>query len=62
MYKEALAWKTMRIMVVDDEEFCIAAMKTMCQQFGISVSNHIDFCFNGQEAIDTVMQAYEIGI
>jgi len=40
-------------MVVDDEEFCISAMKALLGIFGVH-ANHIDFCNNGKEAIDQV--------
>ena len=39
-------------MVVDDEEFCIAAMKAMFKVLGIDNVNHVDFCIDGQEAIN----------
>ena len=29
IFAEAQKWKNERIMVIDDEEFCISAMKTM---------------------------------
>ena len=34
-------------MVVDDEEFCIAAMRAMLTLAGIEVEYHVDFCING---------------
>jgi PleD family two-component response regulator len=37
MYDQSRKWKDQQIMVVDDEEFCIAAMKAMLQQAGIDI-------------------------
>ena len=36
-----------RIMVVDDEEFCIAAMKIMLELAGVDAKNKVDFCIHG---------------
>ena len=47
-------------MIVDDEEFCIAAMESMLKMFGIN-KNHIDFCFNGREAMNTFKEAHSQG-
>ena len=49
-------WKEKRIMIVDDEEFCIAAMESMLKIFGIDL-NHTDFCINGLEALNTYKDA-----
>ena len=49
-------------MVVDDEEFCIAAMKAMLESAGIDINHQVDFCSDGQEAIDTLVKSYEKGI
>ena len=38
-------------MVVDDEEFCISAMKILLHSFGIT-KHQIDFCINGKEAVN----------
>ena len=51
----------MRIMVVDDEEFCIAAMESMLELAGIDVKNQVDFCIHGQEAVDKLQQSYQLG-
>ena len=34
-------------MVIDDEEFCIAAMKAMLGLIGIDTEHLVDFCING---------------
>ena len=44
-------YKKNRIMVVDDEEFCITTMLILLNS--LDITNHwIDFCFNGKEALD----------
>ena len=48
-------------MVVDDEEFCIAAMKGMLNSSGIEISHHVDFCINGKEAIEKLIESYKMG-
>ena len=49
-------------MVVDDEEFCISAMKTVLGLVGLDTQNIVDFCINGQEAIDMVKNYYSHGL
>ena len=44
-------------MFVDDEEFCLSAMKQMISIFGINISKHIDCCINGKEAVDTFKES-----
>ena len=48
-------------MVVDDEEFCIAAMKGMLKSSGIEISYHVDFCISGKEAIEKFIESYKMG-
>ena len=55
-------WSQKRIMVVDDEEFCIAIMKALLDSCGFNSDYEIDFCINGQECLDKVIQAYEHGM
>ena len=45
-------------MVIDDEEFCIAAMKAMLGLVGVDVFNYVDFCINGKEAIEMIKTCY----
>ena len=49
-------------MVVDDEEFCIATMKALFDNCGFNSEYEIDFCINGQECVDKVIDAYENGM
>ena len=49
-------------MVVDDEEFCIATMRAIFQNVGFDCDYEVDFCINGQECLDKVIEAYENGM
>ena len=49
-------------MFVDDEEFCLSAMKQMISILGINTSKHIDYCINGKEAIEKFIESTSIGI
>ena len=49
-------------MVVDDEEFCIAIMKGFLEICGYNSEYEVDFCINGQESVDKVIEAYENGM
>jgi hypothetical protein len=40
-------YKNNRIMVVDDEEFCIASMKSMLFSAGVDTEHQVDFCITG---------------
>ena len=51
-----------RILVVDDEEFCISTMQIMLTMAGLDTENQVDFCISGQEAIDSVTRAYDNGL
>ena len=49
-------------MVVDDEEFCISAMKVMLNVMGIDNINHVDYCINGQEAVNKLVDTHAKGM
>ena len=51
-----------RIMVVDDEEFCISAMKILLKLAGIDIQNQVDFCIHGREAVTKLKKSYELGL
>jgi CheY-like chemotaxis protein len=40
------------VLVVDDEEFCIASMDAMLTIAGINTKHQVDFCITGKEALD----------
>ena len=61
MNEKSKEWKEQRVMVVDDEEFCIAAMRGMLNTLGINAMYHVDFCINGQDAYDRFIEAYKKG-
>jgi CheY-like chemotaxis protein len=46
--------KNNRILVVDDEEFCIAAMKALLFKMGIDIQFQVDYAINGLEALSLV--------
>lgn len=48
-------------MVIDDEEFCIAAMQGMLGLLGIDTAHQVDFCINGKEAIKMLTDSYQKG-
>ena len=50
-----------RIMVVDDEEFCISALRSMLVKQGIN-QWQVDYCFDGLEAVRCVKKAYKTGM
>ena len=45
-------FKNNRIMVVDDEEFCISSMRAILHSQGINVDYQVDYCINGKEAFN----------
>ena len=50
-------YKTNRLLVVDDEEFCLTAMKAILNSLGIDTTYQIDFCINGEEALNQVIDS-----
>ena len=51
-----------KVLVVDDEEFCLSAMKGLLFKAGINLEFQCDFCINGIEAIDLVKKMYSQGM
>jgi two-component system sensor histidine kinase/response regulator len=51
-----------RILLVDDEEFCIATLTSLLQCQKIDTVNLVDTCLNGEEALHHLMSAYSSGI
>jgi CheY-like chemotaxis protein len=49
-------------MVVDDEEFCIEAMKVMLFRAGIDTEYQVDFCISGQEAVTQLITSTNLGL
>lgn len=50
-----------RILIVDDEEMNIESLKTLLDTINIG-KNLLDFCINGKEALDKVVDAYNNNI
>ena len=46
-----MQFATSRILVIDDEEFCISSMKAILHSFKFDVNYQVDYCLSGQEAI-----------
>ena len=40
-----------RILIVDDEEFCISSMNVILEHCGIDIENRVDYCITGMEAL-----------
>ena len=49
-----------RIMIVDDEEFCLSAFKVMLKKANIDINN-VDFCIDGFEALNMLKHSYQKG-
>ena len=61
-FKQLKEYGQNRILVADDEEFCIASIKGIMMGAGIDVENKVDFCINGQEALTQITTSYPLGI
>ena len=48
-------------MVVDDEEFCIASMEQLLTVAGLDSVYQVDYCINGQEALEKVVSLTKLG-
>ena len=51
IYKNIFKNHKQRILIVDDEEFCIETMRHIFKLYGLDVENKVDFCINGIEAV-----------
>lgn len=54
-------FRTNRVLVVDDEEFCLKALSAMLKNLDFDVSHQVDFCIDGREAVETIKSAYSKG-
>ena len=41
-----------RILLVDDEKFCLKTVKMMLAKAGIDIRHQVDTCIDGQEMLD----------
>ena len=53
--------KKNRLLIADDEEFCLSSMKTILASLGVNIQFQTDFCISGKEALDYVKLAYSNG-
>jgi two-component system sensor histidine kinase/response regulator len=60
--KEMRSFHKNRILVADDEEFCLTTTKTILEKLGIDVMRRVDFCMSGAEAVNNVSEAYEMNL
>jgi CheY-like chemotaxis protein/anti-sigma regulatory factor (Ser/Thr protein kinase) len=60
--QKLIHFKKERVLVVDDEEFCLASMKAIIQKTGFDVANRLDVCINGIEMVNLVCNSWAIGI
>jgi CheY-like chemotaxis protein len=51
-FENMVKYRNSRILVVDDEEFCISTMRSYLSQLGVNVNSQVDFCINGEEAVN----------
>ena len=62
IYMQMRLHQANRILVVDDEEFCISSMKSIFAGARVDVENNVDFCINGQEAVNHIKDSSNAGI
>lgn len=55
-------YKENRVLVIDDEEFCLTMMKALLFRNGIDVDHQVDLCINGLEGLNKVKEAQKIGV
>lgn len=46
------------MLVVDDEEFCISAMKGILFKAGLNLQYQVDFCISGLEAVNLIKETH----
>ena len=61
-YNQYNQFSKRRILVVDDEEFCISSMRAVLFSQGINIEFQVDFCITGKEALNQVKKTYENGM
>ena len=62
MAENFFKYQKSRILVIDDEEFCLTMMRSLLFRNGIDVENQVDFCINGLEGLNQVKEAQKIGV
>ena len=61
-YNKYAQYSDNRILVIDDEEFCISSMRAILYSLGINTDFQVDFCIHGKEALNQVKKTYENGM
>ena len=61
-FKQMMNHRKNRILIVDDEEFCIATMQSLFTAAKVDIKNNVDFCINGEEALEQVKTSYALGM
>ena len=51
-----------RMLIVDDEEFCISAMRAVLFSIGMNVEYQVDYCITGKEALEQLQKTYQHGM
>ena len=51
-----------RILLVDDEEFCLTAMKNMLENLDVDIEGRVEECITGLEAVDHIKNSFSEGI
>ena len=46
-YRIIEQFKESRILVIDDEEFCISSMKAILHKFNFEINYQVDYCLSG---------------
>ena len=49
-------------MIIEDEEFCMAAMLAMLSLNRIDTKHLVDTCINGKEALKKIQESYDKGL
>jgi len=51
-----------RILLADDEPFCLESMKVLLEKAGIDVANKVDVCISGERMVDLISSGFSNGI
>ena len=52
-----------RILISDDENFCLDAMKIVLELSGMrNLETQLDCCINGQDQLNQIIESYKLGM
>jgi len=60
--EELMQFSNDRILLADDEPFCLESMKVLLEKAGFDVVNKVDVCISGEEMLSLVSSSFENGI